>query len=159
MPVKFDGTLPASPALASGYVVQPIGWSRARGGWQDWRPKATASDKLRAAFYAHFGFARKRPALYQLMFGPQLAFGQGTSVLREASETSFARLKAVIAQDFSLGDQPKQLNRATLAAWSLGHGLAALVTQSELHLPEGLPCERLVDQVLQGAALLFAPRP
>lgn len=159
MPVQFDGTLPASPDLASCYDVQPIGWSRARGGWQNRKPKATASDKLRQACHAFFDFVRKRPALNQLMFGPELAFGQGTSVLREASETSFARVKAVIAQDFSLGDQPKQLNRATLAAWSLGHGLVALVTQSELHLPEGLTYERLVDQVLQGAALLFAPRP
>lgn len=113
------------------------------------------TQKLRNACLSYFGFARRNPALYQLMFGPEFATGEMLPELSIAREQAFGELRRIIAELLHLQVDEPQVRRAALAGWSYTHGLASLVIQGVLDFPEGTTDERFVDSTLQGFQQLF----
>lgn len=111
--------------------------------------------KLRNAGLIYFSFARSNPALYQLMFGPELSSGEMIPELLAAQEEAFGELRRIIAEMLDLDIGTAEVRRAALAGWSYTHGLASLVIHNVLHFPAGTTDERLVDSTLQGFEHLF----
>ncbi|BCG24592.1 TetR/AcrR family transcriptional regulator [Pseudomonas sp. No.21] len=111
--------------------------------------------KLRDASLAYFSFARANPALYQLMFGPELG-GDDLSVdYREARDDAFGELKRIIAEILGQAIDSAEVRRAALAGWSYTHGLASLVIHGVLQLPDSTSDARFVDSTLKGFEHLF----
>ncbi|MWK60090.1 TetR family transcriptional regulator [Pseudomonas otitidis] len=114
--------------------------------------------KLRDASLAYFSFARGNPALYQLMFGPELG-GDDLSVdYREARDDAFGELKRIIAEILGQAIDSAEVRRAALAGWSYTHGLASLVIHGVLQLPDSTSDARFVDSTLKGFEHLFQAR-
>jgi len=106
--------------------------------------------KLRDASLAYFTFARGNPALYQLMFGPELAESEMPAVYREARDEAFGELMRIIAEMLVKPVDSIEVRRAALAGWSYTHGLASLVIHGVLQFPAGTSNERFVDSTLMG---------
>lgn len=87
----------------------------------------TGPDRLRAIGMAYVAFARKEPARYLLMFGPELE-KKAHLVLKAAADKSFAILRQTIEVV-----APQEIERAaTIGAWALAHGLSHLVADRQL---------------------------
>ncbi|MBC9251241.1 TetR family transcriptional regulator [Pseudomonas alcaligenes] len=111
--------------------------------------------KLRDASLAYFSFARANPALYQLMFGPELGGNEMPLEYREARDEAFGELRRIIAEILGQPMDSADVRRAALAGWSYTHGLASLVIHGVLQFPAGTSDARFVDNTLQGFAHLF----
>lgn len=111
--------------------------------------------QLRDASLAYFSFARSNPALYQLMFGPELASSEMPLDYREARDEAFGELKRIIAQILAQDADSAEVRRAALAGWSCTHGLASLVIHGVLQFPAATTDARFVDSALQGFEHLF----
>ncbi|BCD89081.1 TetR family transcriptional regulator [Pseudomonas solani] len=116
---------------------------------------STGLQKLRDASLAYFSFARANPALYQLMFGPELASGEMPLDYIEARDRAFGELRRIIAEILGQGMDSAEVRRAALAGWSYTHGLASLVIHGVLQFPAGTTDARFVDSTLQGFEHLF----
>lgn len=116
---------------------------------------STGLQKLRDASLAYFSFARANPALYQLMFGPELASGEMPFDYIEARDRAFGELRRIIAEILGQGMDSAEVRRAALAGWSYTHGLASLVIHGVLQFPAGTTDARFVDSTLQGFEHLF----
>lgn len=114
--------------------------------------------KLRNASLAYFSFARANPALYQLMFGPELADSEESYEFINARDEAFGELKRIIAEILGEEIDSADVRRAALASWSYTHGLASLVIHGVLHFPATTTDERFVDSTLQGFEQLFKIR-
>jgi len=107
--------------------------------------------RLRAFGSAYLGFARRRPALYRLMFGPVLAGKPQSPAFAQAGGEAFAycadAVAAILRQRGDVSEtEPQAL---AIATWSLVHGLAMLLIDGRLALPEGAHAqEALIGQVL-----------
>ncbi|OAI94880.1 TetR/AcrR family transcriptional regulator [Pseudomonas putida] len=111
--------------------------------------------KLREASLAYFSFARANPALYQLMFGPELGGDAMPVQYREARDEAFGELKRIIAEILSQDIDSAEVRRAALAGWSYTHGLASLVIHGVLQFPADITDARFVDSTLLGFEHLF----
>ena len=117
--------------------------------------KQTGAQNLRHASLAYFTFARANPALYQLMFGSELADCEVQAAYREARDEAFGELIRIIAETLTKPADSAEVRRAALAAWSYTHGLASLVIHGVLQFPSGTSDERFVDSTLMGFEQLF----
>lgn len=115
----------------------------------------TGIQKLRDASLAYFSFARSNPALYQLMFGPELASSEMPLEYRDARDKAFDELKSTIAEILGQKMDSAEVRRAALAGWSYTHGLASLVIHGVLQLPSSTTDARFVDSTLRGFEHLF----
>lgn len=119
------------------------------------RDAATAErdspEQLRAFGLAYLAFARRRPALYRLMFGPTLAGKPQFATLMQAGGEAFAHfadaVSAILRERGAVSDtEPQAL---AIATWSLVHGLAMLLIDRRLALPADAEAEdALIRQVL-----------
>lgn len=116
---------------------------------------STAQEKLRSACLAYFSFARRSPALYQLMFGPEFPSNGMIPELAEARAQAFDELRGIVAEIMNADKNSPEIRRAALASWSYTHGLASLVIHDILKFPPDTTDERFVDSTLQGFAFLF----
>ena len=111
--------------------------ARGYGQLAEWMRRGLPADPTRqqvrnAAFEGYIGFARARPALFELMFSggrtnrddPELKAGVGAcfEILREASQDL----------DWDKADAPDAELRAQIMSWSLVHGFAQLVLAGKL---------------------------
>ncbi|MCY6383089.1 TetR/AcrR family transcriptional regulator [Hoeflea prorocentri] len=105
----------------------------------------------RAIGLAYIDFARRRPALYQLMFGPQFADHEHYPDLAEAALLARDRCVAAVGL---LGPQTgsegaPELDPLGIAIWSMVHGFAQLLIDDWIDLPEkSSEQQRFVEQVL-----------
>lgn len=124
--------------------------------------QASASSKddvrLEAAMQAYVEFGRAHPALYQLMFGPEIAACEGFPDLTEASNRSYDAFKRVVAGQLQLDITSAEVAQAALAGWSLGHGLLLLLINGVLQQSANISTKRLVTRALDGNALLLLGR-
>jgi AcrR family transcriptional regulator len=101
--------------------------------------------RLRGWASAYFGFARREPALFGLMFDPEIA---ALAAVAEAREAALASLRRIVAEVTAAQGQPEApLEQITLAVWSASHG-AALLGSSE---------DDVIDEVIVGLEALFRP--
>lgn len=100
---------------------------------------ADATEAMLAIARAYVAVAAGNPALYRLMFGPELAGPDG--VRPELAETAGARAKAVLREVVvrgvddglfaaSVGDE-RSIAMAVLSAWSTVHGLSMLIVDGK----------------------------
>lgn len=114
---------------------------------------------LERACLAYFSFARENPALYQLMFGPELAGEDVIAELRNARAAAFGELKRIIARVLGPGAEPADVQRAAVGSWSYTHGLASLWLHGVLQVRGTLSSETLVNRTLHGLARLIQAPP
>lgn len=106
---------------------------------------------IRACALAYFGFARAQPALYSLMFDPEILAEPEVGAARDKA---FGELQAAIGGAASQADRDKEtIHRVALAVWACGHG-AASMTLADPTDTEG----RLMEDVIQGLEALFRRR-
>ncbi|WP_071873215.1 TetR/AcrR family transcriptional regulator [Atopomonas hussainii] len=116
---------------------------------------ASLNAKLRGGVRTYFAFARRNPALYQLMFGAELATEDMSPALRIAREAAFGELKQLIAEVLAKPLDSSEVRSAALASWSYTHGLASLVIHGVLQPPAEGGDEAFVMKGLQGLSLLL----
>ncbi|MBN8442791.1 MAG: TetR/AcrR family transcriptional regulator [Thauera sp.] len=95
--------------------------------------------QLHAFGLAYLAFARRRPALYRLMFGPALAGKPQYAALAQAGGEAFAHcadaVAAILRERAVVADaEPQAL---AVATWALVHGLAMLLIDGRLAITEG----------------------
>lgn len=91
---------------------------------------ADPSAKLTESGVAYVAFAADNPALFRLMFGPQIEDAAAHQELAEAAAAAYCTLEdataeALRAQGANLAQTPAQ----ALCAWSSVHGLATLLLE------------------------------
>lgn len=92
---------------------------------------ATAPDRLRAQGVAYVGFALAEPALFRLMFGPEIGDKAAHPGLAAAGAAAFAVLEEGVAA-CRPDAAPAARAEMALACWSLAHGTAALAVDGRL---------------------------
>lgn len=116
--------------------------------------------KSRAIGLAYIHFARQRPALYRLMFGPQFSDETRFPALAEAMKLARERSFAAVSLLHAKASQPPE-GKADLigvAMWSLVHGLANLLIDGQVELPPGAASEdAFIEAVLDMLALAGSP--
>lgn len=110
---------------------------------------AGEGQRIRACALAFFGFARREPALYALMFDPEIIAAAG---LGPARNGAFEVLEAVVANAASQqGRSPDIVHRVALAVWACGHGAASMTLADPGD-------DELMEDVIQGLGALFRRR-
>lgn len=112
-------------------------------------------EKIRGFCMIYLNFARSNPALYQLMFGPELAFEQMPEHLLTARQLAFSKLEAMVADLLKQTPDSADVRNAALASWSYIHGLTALLLHGVLQRPTQMPDQRIIERTLAGFELLF----
>ena len=123
-----------------------------------------ALEGLRAVGVGYLRFAFTNPAVFRLMFRPELTHPAAHPLLQAAEARAFATLVTAIRAAQSAGELPGADPAAPATfAWSTVHGLAVLhVDQVLRETPLGaVPIERLADAVVNSciAGLQATPRP
>jgi AcrR family transcriptional regulator len=108
-----------------------------------------ASEHLAAMGRAYVRFALDHPALFRLMFSPDVPFGADPE-LRRAADAAFGSLAHLAAQA-----DPEEPRATALAAWSLVHGLSHLLLDDQIRRADGQSDEALIAAVT--ARLLKTP--
>ncbi|RCW64113.1 TetR/AcrR family transcriptional regulator [Pseudorhodoferax soli] len=94
--------------------------------------KRDPEERLVAVMLAFVEFARSRPALFQLMHGPEIPDKSLFPELDEAATRSYALLETCVADHLQATDGSIDRSReATLAAWTACSGLATILTNPQ----------------------------
>lgn len=126
--------------------------------------RQASGESPRSAFLgfgvAYLDFARARPQLYRLMFGPALAGKAEHAGLVAAAAATFDGLLRAVGEVIPPED-PFPTETHAVATWSMVHGLALLLLDRRLAVPAGSAAETaLIDQVLRLHGRSFnAPAP
>jgi AcrR family transcriptional regulator len=115
---------------------------------------------------AYIDFARRHPAMYQLMFSAE-RLDMTNPVLRQAADASFSGLVAAINEnrDEAIAEATLTLDQAAdiTRVWSLVHGFAMLLIDGRLqgilkHLPAGTDATMLLDAMLRSMPMRSGSR-
>lgn len=106
--------------------------------------------RLRGWATGYFGFARREPALFGLMFDAEIASQPPVAEAREAALAVLHRIVEEVAAAQGRSDTP--VRHITLAVWAAAHGAADLAPST----PEG---GDLIEDVIAGLESLFRPAP
>lgn len=97
------------------------------------RPADEAISRLNQTASAYVHFAVDNPALFRLMFGPELSDKTPYPDLAAAADNAFAVIPTIIVEAQAAGvvrqGDPQQL---AMTMWSIGHGTAALLLDDQL---------------------------
>ncbi|MGA3230311.1 MAG: TetR-like C-terminal domain-containing protein, partial [Candidatus Binatus sp.] len=114
------------------------------------RDKADPIEGFQALGLAYIGFASSHPSHFRVMFAPEVADKVAYPALAEAAAEAFGLLVDVIAECQRVGKvkegDPKEL---ALAAWSVVHGLSALVVDGQLSELYPVKVEEMARSVTQ----------
>lgn len=101
-------------------------------------------ERLLALARGYVGFALDNPALFRLMFGAHSSELLEDPTLQQAAQATYQQLSDAIAKRLGPGAvEPKRLQSATLAAWSLVHGLSQLLLDGRVALADASEEERM----------------
>jgi AcrR family transcriptional regulator len=107
-------------------------------------------ERFKALGLAYIGFASSHPSHFRVMFAPEVADKFAYPTLAEAAVEAFGLLVDVIAECQRAGKvkegDPKEL---ALAAWSVVHGLSALVVDRQLSELYPVKVEEMARSVTQ----------
>jgi AcrR family transcriptional regulator len=108
-------------------------------------------DRIRVLAGAYIRFARTRPQLYRLMFGVGIADWRAYPELEAAARTCHEPVRQALADHFNAAGvtAPGVLETASVAAWSLVHGLATLLIDGRVDPAEtpAADAETLADRI------------
>lgn len=128
--------------VALGESMQAAGARRAAAG-------AIPRDAFLGFGLAYLDFARTRPQIYRLMFGPALAGKAGHPGLEAAGAATFGGLAQAVGRVLA-PDDPIEVETHAMATWAMVHGLAMLMLDGRLAAPSGSHEEAaLVERVLR----------
>jgi len=127
----------------------------ASGGFLEMRRELARADReaaegarLRAWATGYFRFARREPALFGVMFDPEIAALPGVA---EARETALADLRRIVGEVAAAQNRDSApLEQITAAVWAAAHGAASLAASTPSR-PE------LIGDVIAGLEALFRP--
>jgi len=129
-------------ALLFALADEGFGWL-AESGAKAMHGIRNARDRLDAYGAAYVRFAIENPARFRLMFG-------GAQPAKPAvAETNGPRAYALLRDSVHavIGDvDDEELDAATAAAWSLPHGLAMLILDGRVQVPNARAAERLARE-------------
>jgi AcrR family transcriptional regulator len=116
-----------------------------------------AEQRLRITMLAYVRFAIERPALFHLMFGPEIADKRVYKDLSDASVASFRLLTSVVAGFTAAhGILQSQTTSIAFSVWSATHGLATLLIDRQ-QAPDFVEqasvesqCQNLADLLIAG---------
>ncbi|MBI4591031.1 MAG: TetR/AcrR family transcriptional regulator [Candidatus Rokubacteria bacterium] len=115
--------------------------------------------RLHALGLAYVGFASGHPSHFRVMFGREIADRSAYPSLGAAAQEAFALLLEAIADCQRAGFvRPGDLEELALSAWSIVHGLSALLVDSQLHGLQEKGQEHLAQTVTQILFLGLGPR-
>ncbi|WP_044043821.1 TetR/AcrR family transcriptional regulator [Octadecabacter antarcticus] len=107
---------------------------------------AEAEDGLAGFGRAYIGFARDRPAMFQLMFGGAYSIGTLSEGEQKVGHNAYGVLIDAVAKHAELPpDDPKVLRRA-VRVWSLVHGYAMLLLDDRL--PDAAQSDAFLTEML-----------
>ncbi|MDE2486743.1 MAG: TetR/AcrR family transcriptional regulator [Alphaproteobacteria bacterium] len=110
--------------------------------------EAGAGRRLRAWATGYFRFARREPALFSLMFDPEIA---PQPTVAEARGEALRVLHRIVGEVVAVQAPPaERLDQITLAVWAASHGAATLA----LSAPDS---PELIEDVIAGLEALFRP--
>lgn len=112
----------------------------------------------------YVAFANAHPAQLRLMFGPEIESKPDHPELIEVARVAYAMLSEAVAERLSMEDAgPVDPAIATLAAWSIVHGLATLLVDRQINpkMTGGIAItpEALTDQILALFTSALTSRP
>lgn len=110
--------------------------------------EAAAGRRLRGWATAYFRFAQREPALFGLMFDPEIAELPPVVEARRAALAGLHRVVGEVAAAQGRIDPP--LDQITQAVWAAAHGAASLALSAPGQ-------DRLIDEVISGLEALFRP--
>jgi AcrR family transcriptional regulator len=134
----------------------------ARGMMEIWSRSAEPAERFRALGVGYVRFALAHPSYLRVMFGSEVPDKAVHPALEEAGERTFGLLVQAITECQAAGQirsgDPQTL---AVAAWSIVHGLAALLVDGKLkdHAGSRAAAERLARAVTDLFMLGLAPRP
>jgi len=134
----------------------------AKGMMEIWSQAAAPAERFRALGIGYVRFALAHPSYLRVMFGSEVPDKAEHPALKEAGERTFALLVRAITECQTVGQArsgpPEEL---AVAAWSIVHGLAALLVDGKLkdHAATAAEAERLAHTVTDLFMLGLAPRP
>ena len=134
----------------------------AKGMMEIWSRVAGPSDRFRALGIGYVRFALAHPSYLRVMFGSEVPDKAVHPGLKEAGERTFALLVQAIMDCQTAGQvrsgDPEEL---AVAAWSIVHGLAALLVDGKLkdRVGSAEEAERLAHTVTDLFMLGLKPRP
>jgi AcrR family transcriptional regulator len=105
-------------------------------------------ERLRDLGVTYIAFARARPAVYLLMFGPELKM-DGFPELKTVAERSFKALQHAID---AVAPEPAR-HAAAIGAWALVHGLSHLIADNQL--PQNLAAEDKLDALIEDVLAIY----
>ncbi len=111
--------------------------------------------KIHGFCLIYLNFARDNPALYQLMFGPELAADTMPEQLHTARQLAFSKLEIMVADLLKRPIDSIDVRNAALASWSYIHGLTALLLHEVLQRPSEVSDQRIIERTLAGFEVLF----
>lgn len=126
-----------------------------------WSEVADPLLRLRALGIGYVKFALVHPAYLRVMFGAEVPDKAAYPALKEAADRTFAMLVQAIAQAQASGQvRPGDSEGLAVAAWSLVHGLAALLVDGKLkdHVHSVKEAEEMAERVTEAFMLGLAPR-
>ena len=107
-------------------------------------------NKMQILSRTYMLFAFDHPAMYQLMFGSQLAHSEMNDKLFTARKQAYAVVEQCVAEVLGQDIQSKEVKSAALAAWSFAHGLASLMIHNVFQLPEQISKDAVIEKALFG---------
>jgi AcrR family transcriptional regulator len=127
----------------------------AAGGFRELRRDLEAADReapggqrLRAWATGYFRYARAEPALFTLMFDPEVA---ELEPVAEARAAMLAALHVIVSEVAAAQNRvAAPLDKITLAVWAASHGAAALSSTARAQ-------SDFIDDVIAGLDALFRP--
>ena len=114
-----------------------------------------AEKKIHTFCLIYLDFARRNPALYQLMFGPELTADTMPEQLHTARQLAFSKLEIMLADLLNRPIDSIEVRNASLASWSYIHGLTALLLHEVLQRPSEVSDQRIIERTLAGFEVLF----
>jgi AcrR family transcriptional regulator len=117
--------------------------------------------RLRALGVGYVKFALAHPAYLRVMFGSEVPDKAAYPTLKDAADRTFAMLVQAIADAQGARQvRPGPAEDLAVAAWSLVHGLAALLVDGKLkdHVHSARDAEALAERVTEAFMLGLAPR-
>ena len=107
-------------------------------------------NKMQILSRTYMLFAFDHPAMYQLMFGSQLAHSEMNGKLLTARKQAYAVVEQCVADVLGQDIQSKEVRSAALAAWSFAHGLASLIIHNVFEVSEQISKDAVIEKALLG---------
>lgn len=133
----------------------------AKGMMEIWSREAEPAERFRALGIGYVRFALAQPSYLRVMFGSEVPDKAEHPALKAAGERTFTLLVQAItecqAAGHMRGGDPEAF---AVAAWSIVHGLAALLVDGKLkdHATTPAEAERLAHTITDCVMLGLAPR-